>query len=442
MKRKHHFSNGVVLSFVCAFAHCPFISAAATVRGSIAQNPGHTARIERLVGHSLAEAEPSSESGKVADRDGVDGNNGNGGLPLIGDLDEDIIIWPDVSSFSFQVETWIALVWVTMVAMFPAIVIKIEGGNLTRTQLALFILMWAVFFAGVYLFTNVLLFQSVHFKSIRPLTIVEAVYFMSQILTTVGYGDITPAKPRGQVFVAFYVLFSLLTLANVISEVVDTVAARSKRLATELLEDEDSAQQQDTPGRGQGAAPRRTLFRQVAQAPEPNLRGLLAAVATYMVFAFIGTMFFRFYPGEGKTVVQGVYMSIITLSTVGFGAFTPVTEYGLVFAAFWMLFGSAALLSVIGQFSDLLIQLKMRERWHSSKHEDELGEFLARAPESMSQYDFLKQVMIHRKLVSESGVDFLSNFFDSQSDNNGLVTKDKLEAAVEQLALPSVFSAN
>ena len=51
---------------------------------------------------------------------------------------------------------------------------------------------------------------------------------MAQILTTVGYGDITPAKAPGQVFVAFYVLVSLLILTNVIAEVADILQGTQK----------------------------------------------------------------------------------------------------------------------------------------------------------------------------------------------------------------------
>ena len=51
-------------------------------------------------------------------------------------------------------------------------------------------------------------------------------------------------------------------------------------------------------------------------------------------------------------------MSIITLSTVGFGAFTSNTEAGKIFGAFWMLFGVAALGAVIATLSTLLMALK------------------------------------------------------------------------------------
>jgi len=379
---------------------------------------------------------------------------GDGGVPLIGDLDEIVVIWPEVSSFSVPVETFIAGVWITMVASLPAIVIKLEGKNITRTQMVLFVVMWIIFFGGVYLFTNVLYFQSAHFTSIRRLTIVEAVYFMSQILTTVGYGDITPAKPRGQVFVAFYVLFSLLIIANVVTEVSAIVSERSKKWAEEMLDDESQRRMRFTLGSGtrsmavggsvmtrahsmnvpdstgaNSATPRQflpTFVRGHQHAPELDFTDLVSATCTYAMFALVGTLFFHFYPGEGKTVFQGIYMSVITLSTVGFGAYTPVTDAGKVFAAFWMLFGSASLVGVVGAFSELKEQMKMRERWKKKHPGEEVARFLEDAPEEMDRYEFVTRSLIKKHLVSEKDIEEIARFFRVHSDN-GTISRSTLE---------------
>ena len=65
-------------------------------------------------------------------------------------------IWPERSEWSYPVETFIAFIWITMVASTPFIVMGLEGKPITRTQITLFGIMWVTFFGGVYLFTNVL----------------------------------------------------------------------------------------------------------------------------------------------------------------------------------------------------------------------------------------------------------------------------------------------
>jgi len=117
------------------------------------------------------------------------------------------VVWLKQSGIPITVECLIAFCWIGMVASMPLIVLVLEGGSVTRTQIVTFTVMWLVLAGGVVLFHKVLLFQSSHFLHQRSLTLVECVYLMSQILTTVGYGDITPSTQRSQAVVAVYVIF-------------------------------------------------------------------------------------------------------------------------------------------------------------------------------------------------------------------------------------------
>merc|ERR1719352_1712780 len=89
---------------------------------------------------------------------------------------------------------------------------------------------------------------------------------------------------------------------------------------------------------------------------------LTYALLVFLFFDVTWILFFHLYPGEGKSWSEATYMSIITLSSVGFGWFTPVTEGGMIFGAFWMLFGTAALVNVISNFTSLMVHMKNHER--------------------------------------------------------------------------------
>merc|ERR1719248_432390 len=102
-------------------------------------------------------------------------------------------------------------------------------------------IMVVVFFGGLLLLTNIILFQSVHFKTKRPLTIIECMYFMSQVITTVGYGDITPAKVRGQVFVGIYVLGAMFVISMVVSDVVNQLIESADNYKRHLHAEQHSA---------------------------------------------------------------------------------------------------------------------------------------------------------------------------------------------------------
>jgi hypothetical protein len=120
----------------------------------------------------------------------------------------------------------------------PAWIRYLSGEPFTKTQWVVAGVMWVAVFGGMYLFTNVVEFQSAHFKQVRVLTLVECIYLMSQVITTVGYGDITPAYPRGQVFVGFYVLSSIFVIAMLVSDMVSLIMSSAQRYEEKLFHKE------------------------------------------------------------------------------------------------------------------------------------------------------------------------------------------------------------
>mmetsp|Transcript_105155 Transcript_105155/g.307332 ORF Transcript_105155/g.307332 Transcript_105155/m.307332 type:complete len:399 (+) Transcript_105155:59-1255(+) len=302
------------------------------------------------------------------------------------------ITWVDKSALPLSMEALIALIWITMVGMLPLISLHANPKVFTKAHLLVCGVVWIAMAGGVYLFHNVILFQSSHFETIRSLTLVECVYFMSQVLTTVGYGDITPAKPRGQVFVGIYVVFCILVIANVVSEVFSLVTELTGRLAERLNR---AAGVASTPEEEPTAA-----SQWMEQGP-PTLpwQGLWRSAALYTLCCVVGCLFFMFYPGEGKTLLEGVYMSIITLSTVGLGVITPSTEGGKVFCAFWMLIGSTALVGLIGSFTSLMVAMKQREQHKPAEVLEHDQNMLEMLPEHIGRAQFLKFGLLHAGIV-------------------------------------------
>lgn len=241
-----------------------------------------------------------------------------------------------------------AVLFVVLIGSMPAVLARFAQ-RLTRTQVLESVVLYIWLIGGLYLFTNVLIFQSPHFSEPRTLSMEEAVYLYSQILTTVGYGDITPARPRGQLFVGLFVLVALLLIAGMIQELMeifeDLMESRIERLSREVSPRLSAA----------SLAKKEKQVLREAGAP------VIYTSIVFCCFVAFGTLFFSFYPGEDKTIAQAVYMSLITLSTVGFGAFTPSTHTGMVVGAFWMLFGTASLVSVVTSRAAFSIALKKHE---------------------------------------------------------------------------------
>merc|ERR1719379_1014717 len=154
---------------------------------------------------------------------------------------------------------------------------------------------------------------------------------------------------------------------------------------------------------------------------EVSVMPVVGSLTTFFVFVAIGTLFFHFYPGEGKTVGQGIYMGIITLTTVGFGAFTPVTQAGMVFGAFWMLFGVSALGALVASFTAWTVALKKKA--HEELPDLATSEALLRneCADSNGMVDkvgYIKYVLCKRDHFKKEDIENIIAQFDAFKSNS------------------------
>jgi len=354
------------------------------------------------------------------------------------------VIWPDHSHVPVILQTVFACLWILVIGSLPFIIPVSDHRPVTKTQKAIGGAMLAVLFGGLYLFTNIILFESVHFKQTRPLTIVECIYFMSQVITTVGYGDIVPAKVRGQVFVGLYVLGALFIIAMLVSDVTNHVAIAAAKyrenLVGNLAKSVVAQHQQD---KKEGKASRSTSVHDLIAPPKPSTQPLMVSLACFAVIDICWIIFFSNYPGEQKTMFQAAYMSVITLSTVGLGAFTPLTEGGMIFGAFFMLFGSAALVSSVSNFCTLVVKMNEYERFsHDSKKQatQNLKEIIGRGGKQVDQMQFFEWSVLSQKLMSQEQMQGVLAAFKNLNPVNGVVDLKKVEASMGVMLSPRSLS--
>merc|ERR1719401_613031 len=135
---------------------------------------------------------------------------------------------------------------------------------------------------------------------------------------------------------------------------------------------------------------------------------LAKSTASFTVLATVGILFWHYYPGEGKTWLQAVYMSVITLSTVGFGAFNATTEGGKVFGAFWMLFGVATLGALISTFIDTMSaekQVEARRKVDLGGEFDGIMKTVTSGGNKMDKAQFLKFALMLTKQTDPADFD-------------------------------------
>lgn len=74
-----------------------------------------------------------------------------------------------------------------------------------------------------------------------------------------------------------------------------------------------------------------------------------------MTFTLIATASVFFWYIEGWSLLNSVYFSVMTISTVGYGDFTPQTVPGKVFTMFYVLCGLGIFIAAATALADQLI---------------------------------------------------------------------------------------
>merc|ERR1719473_160956 len=80
----------------------------------------------------------------------------------------------------------------------------------------------------------------------------------------------------------------------------------------------------------------------------------------YFATSGIGVFFYHYYPGEEKSWWESIHLTVITFTTVGLGDIVPATGVGMLFAAFWILFGVMSFTIFVGSFAGLLLAATKR----------------------------------------------------------------------------------
>lgn len=82
-------------------------------------------------------------------------------------------------------------------------------------------------------------------------------------------------------------------------------------------------------------------------------------MAVASVVVGIGTVFYRFV--EDLAWLDSLYFSVITLTTVGYGDFSPVTSTGKVFTMFYVLAGIGIFVALVTEIGQHLVDARKKE---------------------------------------------------------------------------------
>eukprot|EP00928_Gymnodinium_smaydae_P065563 TRINITY_DN4867_c0_g1_i1.p1 TRINITY_DN4867_c0_g1~~TRINITY_DN4867_c0_g1_i1.p1 ORF type:complete len:390 (+),score=33.65 TRINITY_DN4867_c0_g1_i1:67-1236(+) len=249
---------------------------------------------------------------------------------------------PRESSFLKKIDKFIVGLFVVCCCAFPLAHVGVGRNNKSTNGIVIFqssaMFLWLI--GAMYLFTSVIKFNSPHFGSEqRHLSMIESIYLLAQIITTVGYGDITPASLDGKMTVGIWSAISVLLVADIVFTALDLASTRAKSYGP-LLAYTDGSE------------------RSTLRKPLPKLGVKRLGLSVLMVICCMsaGVLFAARSQFDRMNLIDGVYWSFITLSSIGFGDLTPYSEDGMLFSAFWMIIGSAAMVNMGTKFFELMCQ--------------------------------------------------------------------------------------
>ncbi|XP_053290985.1 potassium channel subfamily K member 17 [Pleuronectes platessa] len=189
--------------------------------------------------------------------------------------------------------------------------------------------------------------------------------FAATVVTTIGYGNMSPSSTAGQIFCVFFALFGI-PLNMVVLNRVGKYMLVIERNISDFLERKTR---------------RRTCTRFFV-----HLVSFLSGAALFFIMPML-----VFQQYEGWTYAQAIYYCFITLSTIGFGDFVADSnpdkafpEWYSVLMASWIFFGLAWLALLINHSSDILERLNnhFKQRWGGQRPEEESGSAEPETPET------------------------------------------------------------
>ncbi len=100
----------------------------------------------------------------------------------------------------------------------------------------------------------------------------------------------------------------------------------------------------------------------------PFLKKLKIAVLLLLAIILTGMVFYHFI--EGWDFLSSLYMTIITISTVGYGDFYPRTNLGKIFTMLLVIFGVGTMLYTVGLMAESMVEGRIRKIMGRGKMEN------------------------------------------------------------------------
>ncbi|TDZ25442.1 Outward-rectifier potassium channel TOK1 [Colletotrichum sidae] len=245
------------------------------------------------------------------------------------------------------------------------------------------------------LFLLYLLLGALVFSTIEGWTYLDAVYWAQVTLFTVGFGDFAASSSLGRALLIPYALVGVISLGLVIGSIRSLVLERGRRRLDARMVEKKRRQLIRTmtrKGKDDILIPIRTntsssssssslpppqpaslpateyerrqaefnLMRKIQDSASVRRRWMAMSVSfsSWLVLWLVGAKIFQECerPYQNWTYFEGFYFAFVTLTTIGYGDRTPVSNSGKAFFVFWSLLALPTMTVMISNAGDTVVK--------------------------------------------------------------------------------------
>lgn len=279
------------------------------------------------------------------------------------------------------------------------------------------------------------------YANLEGWNVVTCLYFAVVVVTTVGYGDFLPSTDASKLVTIVLSHFALVIVAFAIGHVVDVV----RRVFLEVVHADDD---------GLG------IFNTQAIRRRRRVRSLLS-LGVYLVILLIGTIVFATcveWGDRGNNWINGFYLTVVTVTTIGFGDYSPAGSIGLkVFGCFLMMIGIPAAVTALALMTELIfgenrddVKLKVIQDHMTRKkfeglnafveemRDDGVGNYRDQGKDKISRFEFLCFVLVKNEILELKNIkNVMKNFDDLDKTGTGMISREDISRSMGDTVTPS-----
>jgi len=275
-------------------------------------------------------------------------------------------------------------------------------------------------------------------------SVLTAAYVIVQIITTIGFGDITVTSQRMRFFCTIYVLATICIVASIIMNLLDRFIQSEADMIRSTMRRVEARRLANVENEEQA----RRIF--------GKYNALIVSFVPFLLFVSFGTVFYRLYEpctcstgprmvegcvegptceatgGYMKTWIDALYMSVITMTTVGFGDVTPKSQLGEFLALGWMVFGVAVTAHFVGNVGKMLMDENARQLKLDRVSQDIFRSIDLSRTGTLSPIEFRTYALIKFGLVAQEDLDSIDQLFKSiDLDHDGQLSFAEIQEACD-----------